>query len=66
MNLVDTTVLAVLGPPQFGEATGEHGTVSWWSVPVRANCYGQVYDTTITCRTEAEALAIKAGHVWLT
>ena len=62
MNQVDTEVIEVLGQPKHVRGEG----YEVWHVPVRADCYGHVYETHVSCKTEVEALSIKPGYVWLT
>lgn len=57
MNLVDCYVTEVKDEPY--EAYGK-----WW-LPVLADSYGHVSETTIMCETEEEADAIAQGHHFL-
>lgn len=60
MNLVDTEVIEVLAPPvRIAER-------DWWAVRVKADCYGQIYETIVYCKSEPEAQAVKPGYVWQT
>lgn len=64
MNLLESVVVDVLGPPKFH--SWDDGAVTCWTVPVRADCYGHLYDTEVLAQTEEEARKVKEGHVWLT
>ncbi|MDR6218266.1 hypothetical protein [Deinococcus soli (ex Cha et al. 2016)] len=61
MNLVETVVIRLLSDPQRGEADG----VEWWTVRAQVNSYGHVFETDVTCATEAEARAVQPGYTYL-
>lgn len=60
MNLVDIEVIEILGPP----VQGFYKDIIWWNVPVKVDSWGHVYNTTVTCKTEAEALAVQVGYCY--
>lgn len=58
MNLLNANVTRVLGAPE-----SKYG--KWW-VKVAYNCWGQEGETQLALNTEAEALAVKEGHSFVT
>lgn len=65
MNLLDAVVTKVLSEPKYVDEYAKDG-ITWWEVKVEYDCWGQVSEGTLTCKTEDEAKEIKVGYEFLT
>ena len=60
MNLLNHTVLEILGGPELHKCEGQE----WWTLTVKSDCYGREIENTLVFRSEKEARNIKPGYVF--
>ena len=62
MNVLEHYVTEIIGKPYYNDYGS--GKYRWW-LKVKATCYGQESETTLMFDTEADALRIDKGYMFL-